>query len=332
MIGYTESTPGTQMFGFKSKPRDETPAGKDQFFSRLQKGLQRTRAILLTDIGDLVQGIQPIDQAFLDNLEEHLLQADVGVNVTTEILKKLTARKTDANTNAQEALRAVLGEILNPVNQPLHIPESGNKPFVILVTGVNGAGKTTSIGKLAHHYIKEGKTVMLAAGDTFRAAAIEQLQTWGTRNNVPVIAQNPGSDSAAVIFDALQSARSRNVDILIADTAGRLHTQGNLMDELKKIRRVINRFDADLTPECLLVLDAGTGQNALQQTKQFNAAVGVTGIVLTKLDGTAKGGIIFALARETGIPIRYIGVGEGVEDLQVFNSDDFLNALFDTTK
>lgn len=321
------------MFGFKSKPPVEKDPPKDRLLSQLKSGLKRTQAILLTDVGDLLQGSRPVDQNFIDTLEDHLLQADFGVNVTRSIIDALPVRikeKADQAAAVKQALQDLLLEILIPVDKPLIIPETGTRPFVILMVGVNGVGKTTSIGKLAHHFKQQGHSVMLAAGDTFRAAAVEQLQNWGTKNNVPVISQHSGADSAAVIYDALQSARSRNADILIADTAGRLHTQGNLMDELKKIRRVITKFDPTIEPECLLVLDAGTGQNALMQAKQFNEAIGITGIMLTKLDGTAKGGIIFALAKDTGIPVRFIGVGEKLDDLQPFNSKDFINALFTT--
>jgi fused signal recognition particle receptor len=323
------------MFGFKSKQPAETEPGKDRLLNQLKLGLKRTHALLLTDVADLLQGARPVDQGFIDTLEDHLLLADFGVPVTQSIVNALPVRikdKTDQAATVYQALRELLHEILVPVEKPLNVPAAGPRPFVILMAGVNGVGKTTSIGKIANHFIRQDQSVMLAAGDTFRAAAVEQLQNWGTKNNVTVIAQHSGADSAAVIYDALQSARARNIDILIADTAGRLHTQGNLMDELKKIRRVITKFDPALEPECLLVLDAGTGQNALMQTRQFNEAIGITGIMLTKLDGTAKGGIIFALARETGIPIRFIGVGEQLDDLQVFNSNDFITALLSSTE
>jgi fused signal recognition particle receptor len=323
------------MFGFKSKQPAETEPGKDRLLNQLKLGLKRTHALLLTDVADLLQGARPVDQGFIDTLEDHLLMADFGVPVTQSIVNALPARikdKTDQAATVYQTLRELLHEILAPVDKPLNVPVAGTRPFVILMAGVNGVGKTTSIGKIANHFIRQGHSVMLAAGDTFRAAAVEQLQNWGNKNNVTVIAQHSGADSAAVIYDSLQSARARNIDILIADTAGRLHTQGNLMDELKKIRRVITKFDPALEPECLLVLDAGTGQNALMQTRQFNEAIGITGIMLTKLDGTAKGGIIFALARETGIPIRFIGVGEQLDDLQVFNSNDFITALLSSTE
>ena len=305
-----------------------TPGGN--LFGRLRRGLQRTQAVLFTDLNDLFTRSSGVDQELLDRLEEHLLMADVGVKATDRMLEALAARvgrKDNSGAGGtKQALHDIMQEILSPVEQPLRI-KTTPRPFVILVTGVNGAGKTTSIGKLAAYFRKQHHSVMLAAGDTFRAAAVEQLQTWGARNNVPVIAQQSGGDSAAVIFDALQSARAQGIDILIADTAGRLHTQGGLMDELKKIRRVITKFDDQLVPECLLVLDAGIGQNSLSQVKQFNEAIGVTGLLLTKLDGTAKGGVIFALAAETGIPIRFLGVGEQQDDLQIFNSNDFITAL-----
>lgn len=324
------------MFGFKSKQSSEAKPDPGRFFGRLKHGLKKTHTLLLTDVEDLFQGKQVIDEEMLESLEDRLLMADLGVTVTTSVMNTLSQRIKKKNADAPESpqellhhtLKDTLKKILEPVEKPLTIPESATRPFVILMAGVNGVGKTTSIGKLARYFIGKGKTVMLAAGDTFRAAAVEQLQEWGKRNNVPVVAQKSGADSAAVIFDALQSARARDIDIVIADTAGRLHTQGNLMDELKKIRKVITKFDSTIEPECLLVLDAGTGQNALVQAKQFHTAISITGIMLTKLDGTARGGIIFALAKEMAIPIRFIGVGEQADDLQVFNSQDFINALF----
>jgi fused signal recognition particle receptor len=299
----------------------------NRLFDRLKRGLNRTKDVLFTDVDKLFSGRDTLDPELIDTLEERLLMADLGINVTSVILEEMQNRKSNGES-LEEKLQQSMLHVLEPVDQPLNIPAMATKPFIILMAGVNGVGKTTSIGKLAAWLQLQGKSVMLAAGDTYRAAAIEQLQNWGERNGVPVVAQHKGADSAAVIFDALQSARSRNIDVLIADTAGRLHTQGNLMDELKKIRKVINKFDPDIEPECLLVLDAGTGQNALVQARQFNEAIGVTGIMLTKLDGTAKGGIIFALAKELGIPIRFIGVGEQADDLQVFNSKDFIQALF----
>jgi fused signal recognition particle receptor len=256
--------------------------------------------------------------------------ADVGVEATQQIIDDLTARMARKQLDDTDALLAALKEnmrdLLEPVNQPLVIDDS-KQPHVILMVGINGVGKTTTIGKLTKKFQAEGKSVMLAAGDTFRAAAVEQLQTWGERNDVTVIAQKSGSDSAAVIFDALQAAKARNVDILIADTAGRLHTQSNLMEELKKISRVMSKLDDTAPHETMLVIDAGTGQNAVNQAEMFHQAVNLTGLTLTKLDGTAKGGILFALAKKTGIPIRYIGVGEGIDDLRPFDADDFINAL-----
>lgn len=296
------------MFGFK-KP--ETPKQQvtehTNFFGRLKAGLSKTQSNLFDGLGDLLQGKKIIDADFLDDLEERLLLADLGVQATTKIIDELhsSLKRKDLDQPAQlrQTLANVMTEMLDPVHQPLVIPlDNKPGPFVILLTGVNGAGKTTTAGKLARHFISQGNSVMLAAGDTFRAAAIEQLQAWGERNNIPVIAQHQGADSAAVIFDALQSAKANNIDILIADTAGRLHTQDNLMDELKKIHRAIGKFDDTLSIENILVLDAATGQNALSQAKLFNDAIGIDGIILTKLDGTAKGGVIFALAQETAIP------------------------------
>jgi fused signal recognition particle receptor len=264
-------------------------------------------------------------------METRLLTADVGVEATTQIVQSLTrrvARKELADSNAlYKALQEELQQLLKPVEQPLQI-DKAIQPYVILVVGVNGAGKTTTIGKLAKKLQQDGKKVMLAAGDTFRAAAVEQLQVWGERNQIPVIAQHTGADSASVIFDAVQAAKARGIDVLIADTAGRLHTKDNLMEELKKVRRVIGKLDQTAPHEVLLVLDAGTGQNAINQTKQFHQAVELTGLALTKLDGTAKGGVIFALAKQFNLPIRYIGVGEGIDDLRTFAADDFVKALF----
>ena len=319
------------MFGIKSNKQADQNSGQDRLFRRLKQGLQRTHSLLLTDVDDLFRGKADISQDDLDNLEERLLMADLGSKATTAIMDKLNAHlkreRQDEPGAIQTTLQGIMQAILDPVEQPLTVPDSGNRPFVILMAGVNGAGKTTSIGKLASYFTGLGHSVMLAAGDTFRAAAVEQLQAWGDRNKITVIAQQNGADSAAVIYDALQSARARNTDILIADTAGRLHTQDNLMEELRKIRRVINKFDSTLVPECMLVLDAATGQNALVQARQFNDAIGITGIMLTKLDGTAKGGIIFALAEEMKIPVRFIGIGEQLDDLQVFNSLNYVSAL-----
>ncbi|PHN33064.1 signal recognition particle-docking protein FtsY [Pseudomonas sp. ICMP 460] len=303
---------------------------KTGFFSRLKQGLSKTSASIGEGMASLFLGKKVIDDELLEDIETRLLTADVGVEATAVIIQSLTqkvARKqlTDADA-LYKSLQAELAAMLKPVEAPLVI--TPNKPFVILVVGVNGAGKTTTIGKLAKKLQLEGKKVMLAAGDTFRAAAVEQLQVWGERNNIPVIAQHTGADSASVIFDAVQAAKARNIDVLIADTAGRLHTKDNLMEELKKVRRVIGKLDADAPHEVLLVLDAGTGQNAISQAKQFNQTVQLTGLALTKLDGTAKGGVIFALAKQFGLPIRYIGVGEGIDDLRTFEAEPFVQALF----
>ncbi|MNB91947.1 Signal recognition particle receptor FtsY [compost metagenome] len=307
---------------------EETKAG---FFARLKQGLSKTSASIGEGMASLFLGKKVIDDELLEDLETRLLTADVGVEATSVIIQRLTqkvARKELADADAlYKSLQAELAAMLKPVEQPLKIA-SQNKPFVILVVGVNGAGKTTTIGKLAKKLQLEGKKVMLAAGDTFRAAAVEQLQVWGERNKIPVIAQHTGADSASVIFDAVQAAKARGIDVLIADTAGRLHTKDNLMEELKKVRRVIGKLDADAPHEVLLVLDAGTGQNAINQAKQFNQTVELTGLALTKLDGTAKGGVIFALAKQFGLPIRYIGVGEGIDDLRTFEAEPFVQALF----
>ncbi|MBH3403605.1 signal recognition particle-docking protein FtsY [Pseudomonas glycinae] len=307
---------------------EETKAG---FFARLKQGLSKTSASIGEGMASLFLGKKAIDDDLLDDLETRLLTADVGVEATSVIIQRLTqkvARKELADSDAlYKSLQAELAAMLKPVEQPLKIA-SRTKPFVILVVGVNGAGKTTTIGKLAKKLQLEGKKVMLAAGDTFRAAAVEQLQVWGERNKIPVIAQHTGADSASVIFDAVQAAKARGIDVLIADTAGRLHTKDNLMEELKKVRRVIGKLDADAPHEVLLVLDAGTGQNAINQAKQFNQTVELTGLALTKLDGTAKGGVIFALAKQFGLPIRYIGVGEGIDDLRTFEAEPFVQALF----
>jgi len=308
-----------------------TEEAKAGFFARLKQGLSKTSASIGEGMASLFLGKKTIDDELLEDLETRLLTADVGVEATSVIIQRLTqkvARKELADAQAlYKSLQGELTAMLKPVEQPLKIA-SQNKPFVILVVGVNGAGKTTTIGKLAKKLQLEGKKVMLAAGDTFRAAAVEQLQVWGDRNKIPVIAQHTGADSASVIFDAVQAAKARGIDVLIADTAGRLHTKDNLMEELKKVRRVIGKLDADAPHEVLLVLDAGTGQNAINQAKQFNQTVELTGLALTKLDGTAKGGVIFALAKQFGLPIRYIGVGEGIDDLRTFEAEPFVQALF----
>ena len=305
----------------------------ESLYLRLRSQLQKTRS----GIGGVLTGLalkqKVIDGNILEEIESHLIMADIGVDATSEIIAKLTARVERNQLNDAEALSGALKqellEILEPCNEPLNIPKQ-DTPFVILVVGVNGAGKTTTIGKLAKRLQVQGYSVMLAAGDTFRAAAVEQLQTWGERNNIHVVAQHTGADSASVIYDGVQSAQAKKVDVLIADTAGRLHTKANLMDELKKVKRIMAKIDDSAPHEVLLVLDAGTGQNALSQTKQFNETVELTGIALTKLDGTAKGGVIFALAKQFGIPVRYIGVGEGIDDLQDFHAEQFVDALFAT--
>jgi len=307
-------------------------ATKKGMFGRLRDRLSKTRASLTDGMADLVLGKKNIDDELLEELETRLLSADVGVEATTRIIADLTKRISRKELNDPEALFNALCEdmveILKPVDQPLQI-DSSKSPFVILVIGINGAGKTTTIGKLAKRFQNQGKTVMLAAGDTFRAAAVEQLQTWGERNNIPVIAQGTGADSASVIFDAIESAKSKKIDIVIADTAGRLHTQSNLMDELIKIKRVMGKLDNSAPHETLLVMDAGFGQNGLIQAQQFNESMGLSGLVLTKLDGTAKGGILFAIAEKLATPIRFIGVGEGIDDLQEFHATEFVDALLD---
>lgn len=315
------------------KPAAAAEPAKLGFFARLKQGLSKTSASIGEGMASLFLGKKAIDDDLLDEIETRLLTADVGVEATTAIVQNLTkrvARKELADSEAlYKALQEELAGLLRPVEQPLNIA-AGQHPYVILVVGVNGVGKTTTIGKLAKKLQLDGKKVMLAAGDTFRAAAVEQLQVWGERNNIAVIAQHTGADSASVIFDAVQAAKARGIDVLIADTAGRLHTKDNLMEELKKVRRVIGKLDETAPHEVLLVLDAGTGQNAINQAKQFNNAVALTGLALTKLDGTAKGGVIFALAKQFGLPIRYIGVGEGIDDLRTFEADAFVRALFET--
>lgn len=305
-------------------------AGKRGFFSRLRRGLGRTSENLLQGMGTLFLGRKEIDEDLLEELESRLLLADVGVDATRDIIGHLTQRVSRRELTHAEGLQAALREELLALLKPceLALDVAGKKPFVILVVGVNGVGKTTTIGKLASRYMAAGRSVMLAAGDTFRAAAVEQLQVWGDRNRVPVIAQHTGADSASVLFDALQAARARDVDVLIADTAGRLHNKDNLMEELKKVVRVMTKLDPSAPHEVMLVLDAGTGQNALAQADQFRQWVGVTGITLTKLDGTAKGGVIFAIAKKLGLPIRFIGVGEAAEDLRPFEAKQFIDALF----
>ncbi|MEH6586766.1 MAG: signal recognition particle-docking protein FtsY [Halioglobus sp.] len=308
------------------------PATQDRpgLFSRLRRGLGRTSDNLVQGMGNLFLGRKEIDEDLLEELESRLLMADVGIDATMEIIGHLTQRVSRKELTNPEALRDALKEellsLLKPCEQPMSV--SDHKPYVILMVGVNGVGKTTTIGKLAKRLQSEGRSVMLAAGDTFRAAAVEQLQVWGDRNKVPVVAQHTGADSASVIFDALQAAQARNIDVLIADTAGRLHNKDNLMEELKKVVRVMGKLDEGAPHEVMLVLDAGTGQNALAQADHFRQWVGVSGISLTKLDGTAKGGVIFAIAKKFGLPIRFIGIGESVDDLRPFEAESFIEALF----
>jgi fused signal recognition particle receptor len=329
------------MFGFGKRPPtgaeqavdaaapDTTSAG---LFSRLKTALTRTSDNLAKGLGALLLGHKAIDQQLMDELETRLLTADVGIKATATIIDELTdrlKRNQLADSDAlYEALKSIMLAMLKPSEAPLQIPAGLGKPFVILMVGVNGVGKTTTIGKLARRFQQEGRTVMLAAGDTFRAAAVEQLQVWGERNKVPVVAQHTGADSASVIFDAYQAALARGIDVLIADTAGRLHTKDNLMQELEKVVRVLKKLDPDVPQETLLVLDATNGQNALSQARSFTASVQVSGLVLSKLDGTAKGGMVFAIARELGLPLRFIGIGEKAEDLRPFAAEPFVAALF----
>ncbi|MBS9990466.1 signal recognition particle-docking protein FtsY [Vibrio alginolyticus] len=302
----------------------------ESFFARLKRSLSRTKANIGAGFFGLFSG-KKIDEDLFEELEEQLLIADVGMNTTTKIINNLTEKATRGDLKDGEALYGLLkeemAEILSKVEQPLEI-DSNKTPYVILMVGVNGVGKTTTIGKLAKQFQTQGKKVMLAAGDTFRAAAVEQLQVWGERNNVPVIAQHTGADSASVIYDAIEAAKARGVDVVIADTAGRLQNKANLMEELRKIVRVMKKIDESAPHEIMLTLDAGTGQNAISQAKLFSDVAPLTGITLTKLDGTAKGGVIFAIADQFGIPIRYIGVGEGIEDLRPFETQEFIDALF----
>lgn len=314
-----------------AEPGQVEPAVKAGLLGRLKAGLRRTSNSFSEGVGNLFLGRKAIDDALFEELETQLLMADVGIDATQLIIGNLTkrvSRKELADADAlYKALQEELKALVAPCTAPLVI-DAARKPFVILMVGVNGVGKTTTIGKLAKRFQGQGKSVLLAAGDTFRAAAVEQLQVWGERNNVPVIAQHTGADSASVLFDALQAAQSRGTDVLIADTAGRLHNKDNLMEELKKIVRVMRKLDPSAPHEVLLVLDAGTGQNALAQVKHFQEAVGVSGLALTKLDGTAKGGVIFAVSRQSGLPIRFIGVGEHIDDLRPFDADEFIGALF----
>jgi fused signal recognition particle receptor len=328
------------MFGFgkrKKQPQQDAtpPASEEQkrgLFSRLQERLSRTRHNLTDGLANLLLGRKSIDEELLEELETLLLTADVGVEATSRIIDDLTQRVDRKELSDPQALIQLLKQHLREILQACEKPiteRSGNKPLVMLMVGINGAGKTTTIGKLARKFQLDGESVMLAAGDTFRAAAVEQLQAWGERNQIPVVAQHTGADAASVVFDALQAATSRHINVLIADTAGRLHTKANLMEELAKIGRVMKKIDPDAPHEVLLVVDAGTGQNGVNQALQFHQTVGLTGLVITKLDGTAKGGVVFAIADKVKVPIRFIGVGEAIEDLREFDPDEFVDALFE---
>ncbi|MGD2117118.1 MAG: signal recognition particle-docking protein FtsY [Chromatiales bacterium] len=314
------------------QPQADDSKQSQSLFGRLKSRLSRSRSHLLDGLSSLLLGKKQIDDELLEELETLLLTSDVGVEATSRIIGELTdSVKRQALKDPQQladSLRRLLSDLLNSVDTSVKLPKAGH-PQVILMVGINGAGKTTTIGKLAKRLQNEGNSVMLAAGDTFRAAAVEQLITWGERNRIPVIAQHSGADSASVIFDALQAATSRNIDVLIADTAGRLHTKTNLMEELAKIARVMKKIDPDAPHEVMLVVDAGTGQNALNQAQQFNQSIPLTGITLTKLDGTAKGGIVFAITEKLHIPIRFIGIGESIEDLRPFDAEEFVTALFE---
>ncbi len=311
----------------KNQTQAESPASeKKGVWSRLQEGLGNK-------LGRLLLGKKEVDAELLEELESLLITSDLGIKTTQKILAQLTERLERKQLADGEAvfstLEELMGRLLAEHASPFTLNTSNHKPFVMLMVGVNGAGKTTTMGKLAKLYQGMGKKVMLAAGDTFRAAAVEQLQAWGERSQIPVVAQHTGADSASVVFDAFQAAKARGIDILIADTAGRLHTQGNLMDELKKVKRVLQKIDAEAPHEVMLVLDASIGQNALNQARQFHEAVGVTGVTITKLDGTAKGGILFAIADELGLPFRYVGLGEGMDDLRAFDPQQFVQAIFE---
>lgn len=315
---------------FKRKPQETEQAKRPNIFGRLKQGLNKTRLQLTEGISTVALGKKTLDENLFEEIETRLLMADVGVDATqtfiADLTNKLKRKQLDDADTVIASLKTDMANLLATVSEPLTI--SNHKPFVLLMIGVNGSGKTTTIGKLAKRFQEQGKTVMLAAGDTFRAAAIDQLKIWGERNEIPVIAQQPGSDSASVIYDAYQSAKARKIDILIADTAGRLHTQDNLMEELKKIVRVIKKMDESAPHEIMLVLDANIGQNALHQAKEFHRAVNISGLAITKLDGTAKGGIIFAIAKSLKLPIRFIGFGEQIDDLQPFDANEFVDALF----
>ncbi len=329
------------MFGFKKRKQKntsevtgtpvETLSPSENNRTDLSHSLEKTKRTFSDGMADFFLGRKSIDNTLLDELETRLLSADVGIDATTTIIDELQSGISRKAINDADSLHLKLAEIMKSILQPCEQPlnTASAKPFVILVVGINGAGKTTSIGKLASHFKQQGKSVMLAAGDTFRAAAVEQLQEWGKRNNVPVISQGTGADPASVIFDAVASARSKNIDIVIADTAGRLHTQDNLMEELAKIKRVMGKLDASAPHETLIVMDASFGQNALHQAQQFHQSIGLTGMAVTKLDGTAKGGILFSIAKTLNLPVRFIGVGEGINDLRPFNAGEFVDALLE---
>lgn len=318
----------------EQQPEPQAKPAKESFFARLKRGLMRTSENIGSGFIGLFRG-KKIDDDLFEELEEQLLIADVGVETTSRLIQSLTEHASRKQLKDAEALydllRDEMQKTLDPVAIPL-VPENANGPYVILMVGVNGVGKTTTIGKLAKQYQRQGKSVMLAAGDTFRAAAVEQLQVWGQRNNIPVVAQHTGADSASVLFDALQAAKARKIDILIADTAGRLQNKSHLMEELKKVVRVMKKLDPEAPHEVMLTLDASTGQNAISQAQLFQEAVGVTGMTISKLDGTAKGGVVFAIADKFKIPLRYIGVGEQIDDLRTFNSKEFIDALFTQEK
>lgn len=311
---------------------ENRPPEKGGIFSRVKQGLSKTRKQFGQGIANLLLGRKTVDQALVEDLETMLLSSDFGIDTTHAVISSIQdklSRKSLADGDAVfNALKEELTALVKPLAQPLDFSQAKG-PFVLLMVGINGAGKTTTIGKLAKQFLNNGQKVMLAAGDTFRAAAVEQLKAWGERNDVPVIAQHTGADSASVIYDAYQAAINRGYDVLIADTAGRLHTQGTLMNELKKVRKVLQKLNPDAPHEVMLVLDASIGQNALVQAEQFHQAIAVSGITMTKLDGTAKGGILFAIAHQLGIPFRYIGIGEGVDDLRNFNAEQFIQAIFD---
>lgn len=316
------------MFSFLKSKSDDL-SEKKSWFSKLTEGLKRTRKNFADGLANVLLGKKLIDADLLASLETILLSADIGLESTGFLIKQITERVNRKQLSDPTALGATLKEemigLLKPYEKTLAIT---HQPFVILIVGINGAGKTTSIAKIAHYYLKQGKTVMLAAGDTFRAAAIDQLQVWGERNHVSVVAQQPGADSASVIYDAYQSAMSKNIDILIADTAGRLHTQTHLMNELKKVKRVLQKMNPETPHETMLIVDAGIGQNALHQAQQFNEAIGLNSISVTKLDGTAKGGMVFAITQHMHLPIRFIGVGEKIDDLKPFEAESYVEALF----